>query len=374
MCQASPMLRATGSVAAPNVLTERPARRTTAHHKVVLLGTAGGSNPRAKRFGIANAVVVGDHAYVVDCGEGVHSQLWRAGIAMHRGRTPKGGATVGSIFLTHLHSDHVIDLPNLLLGFWPDHTVQILGPGPSVFQALVPVDGVIPRLFRPEEPAPGTKAMVAHLLSAYAYNINVRIAWEGRKDFTDRIVVRDIGVAGHGAAPDIDLGVTAGAESPEAAAPPMEPVEIQPEDERGVRVTAILVQHAPVFPALAYRFDTPGGSVVFSGDTGPCDNVRRLAAGADVLVHEAIDLEWMAQRVNHLPNRAAVMGHLGRAHCPPEDAGRIAAQAGVRTLVLSHLVPGDDDVPAEQWEARVRPHFDGEVLCGADLDELPLGE
>ena len=179
MCQASPMLRATGSVATPNVLTERPARRTTAHHKVVLLGTAGGSNPRAKRFGIANAVVVGDHAYVVDCGEGVHSQLWRAGIAMHRGRTPKGGATVGSIFLTHLHSDHVIDLTNLLLGFWPDHTVQILGPGPSAFPTLVPVDGVMPRLFRPEEPAPGTKAMVAHLLSAYAYNINVRIAWEG---------------------------------------------------------------------------------------------------------------------------------------------------------------------------------------------------
>ena len=110
-----------------------------------------------------------------------------------------------------------------------------------------------------------------------------------------------------------------------------------------------------MFPALAYRFDTPGGSVVFSGDTGPCDNVRRLAAGADVLVHEAIDLEWMAERVNHLPNRDAVMGHLGRAHCPPEDAGRIAAQAGVRTLVLSHLVPGDDDVPAEQWERGCAP-------------------
>jgi ribonuclease BN (tRNA processing enzyme) len=266
----------------------------------------------------------------------------------------------------------VIDLTNLLLGFWPDHTVQILGPGPSAFPALEPVDGVIPRLFRPEEPAPGTKAMVAHLLSAYAYNINVRIGWEGRKDFTDRIVVRDIGVTGHGPAPDIDLGVVASAESPVTAAPPMEPVEIQPEDERGVRVSAILVQHAPVFPALAYRFDTPGGSVVFSGDTGPCDNVSRLAAGADVLVHEAIDLGWMAERIKHLPNRDAVMGHLGRAHCPPEDAGRIAAKAGVRTLVLSHLVPGDDEVSPEEWEARVRPYFDGEVLCPADLDELDL--
>lgn len=350
----------------------RPVRRTTARHKVVLLGTAGGSNPKANRFGIANAVVVDEHAYVIDCGEGVHRQLWRAGIAMHRGRTPKGGATVGSIFLTHLHSDHVIDLSNLLLGFWPDHAVQIFGPGPSVLPAPQPIKGVIPRLFRPEEPAPGTAAMVEHQLAAYAYNINIRIATEGRKDFTDRITVREIGVAGHGPAPDIDLGVVASGESPATAAPAMDPVEILPEDEHGVRVTAILVQHAPVFPALAYRFDTPGGSVVFSGDTGPCDNVRRLATGADVLVHEAIDLEWMAEQVRHLPNRDAVMGHLASSHCPAEDAGAIASQAGVQTLVLSHLVPGDDDLPAEHWEARVRPHFDGEVLCASDLDELDL--
>ena len=373
------MLRAIGSTASSTAAdpstaerAERPTRRTTARRKVVLLGTAGGSNPKANRFGIANAVVVDDHAYVIDCGEGVHRQLWRAGIAMHRGRTPKGGATVGSIFLTHLHSDHVIDLSNLLLGFWPDHPVQVFGPGPSVLPEPEPVDGVAPRLFRPEEPAPGTAAMVTHQLAAYAYNINIRIATEGRKDFTDRIAVREIGVAGHGRAPDIDLGVFASGESPATAAPAMDPVEILPEDERGVRVTAILVQHAPVFPALAYRFDTPGGSVVLSGDTGPCDNVRRLATGADVLVHEAIDLEWMAEQVRHLPNRDAVMGHLASSHCPAEDAGRIASQAGVRTLVLSHLVPGDDDLPAEHWESRVRPHFDGEVLCAADLDEIPL--
>jgi ribonuclease BN (tRNA processing enzyme) len=66
------------------------------------------------------------------------------------------------------------------------------------------------------------------------------------------------------------------------------------------------------------------------------------------------------------------MGHLASSHCPAEDAGRIASQAGVRTLVLSHLVPGDDDLPPEHWEARVRPHFDGEILCAADLDEIPL--
>ncbi len=154
----------------------------------------------------------------------------------------------------------------------------------------------------------------------------------------------------------------------------MEPVEIYPTDDRGVRVTAILVQHAPVFPALAYRFDTPEGSVVFSGDTGPCDNVARLAQDADILVHEVIDLEWMERRISSsLPNREAVLSHLAVAHTTPDQAGAIATKANVGTLVLSHLVPGDDDLTTEEWEAKARPHFAGSLMCGRDLDELALG-
>ena len=112
--------------------------------------------------------------------------------------------------------------------------------------------------------------MLDHLLRAYAYNINVRIADEGRHDFTRLLNVREVGV-------DIPLGVVASGASAASAAPPMDPIVIRPTDANGVTITAILVQHAPVFPALAYRFDTPAGSVVFSGDTGPCDNVVRLA-------------------------------------------------------------------------------------------------
>jgi ribonuclease BN (tRNA processing enzyme) len=132
------------------------------------------------------------------------------------------------------------------------------------------------------------------------------------------------------------------------------------------------VQHAPVFPAFGFRFDTPHGSVVFSGDTGPCSNVVRLARGADVLVHEVIEVGLLAQRLQRLPNFEAIRNHLASSHSSPEQVGQTATQAGVRTLVLSHLVPGDLDLTEADWEARVRPHFAGEIVCGVDLDEFAL--
>ena len=152
----------------------------------------------------------------------------------------------------------------------------------------------------------------------------------------------------------------------------MDPVEIYPRDENGVRVSAILVQHAPVFPAFGFRVDTPGGAVAFSGDTGHCDNVVRLAEGADILVHEVIDVDRLTERLRGSPNFVAVRNHLAMAHSSPEEVGDIATRAGVGTLVLSHLVPGDGDPSDAEWVARVRPHFDGEIICGVDLDELPL--
>ena len=125
-------------------------------------------------------------------------------------------------------------------------------------------------------------------------------------------------------------------------------------------------------PAFAYRFDTPSGSVVFSGDTGPCDNLVRLARNADYLVHEVIDVGFIAKRVALLPNRDNIVNHLTESHTSPEDAGRIAARANVKTLILSHLVPGDSEITEEEWEGRARTEFDGDVICGVDLDQFPL--
>ena len=377
MCQAARVLRDVADLDPPPVgevatRARRAHRRTTAGERFVLLGTAGGSNPKATRRGYSNAVVVGDAAYIVDCGEGVHGSAWRSGVAMHLERRPPGGATVRSIFLTHLHSDHVIDYANLILGLWPTHQIDVYGPGPAGLPIPVhPPDRVAPVLF-PEEPTPGVAHMTELLFRAFAYNLNERMADEGRHDVTSCIKVHEIGVRRDGCEPDIDLGVVADGSSPSAAAPAMDPVEIQPTDAHGVRVTAVLVQHAPVFPALAYRFDTPSGSVVFSGDTGPCDNVVRLAQGADYLVHEVINLDFLARRIAKLANRESIISHLASSHTSPQDAARIAERAGVGTLVLSHLVPGDDEFGEDEWEAWARPHFSGEVVCGVDLDQFAL--
>ena len=338
----------------------------------MLLGTAGGSTPKATRSGYANAVVVDDAAYLVDCGEGVHRQLWRAGLTVHP-RFGRHRPLVRAVFVTHLHADHIIDLANLVQGSWPSHPIDLFGPGPAGMPIpTFPPGAARPTMF-PDDPTPGLRATSDYLMRAFAYNINVRMADEGRPPLTDALRVHEVGVPRPGYVPDIDLGCTGDGSSQQAASPPMEPVVIQPEDDHGVQVSAVLVQHAPVFPAFGFRFDTPHGSVVFSGDTGACDNVVRLARGADVLVHEVIDLDRMTERLSRLPNHEAVRNHLGTAHTAPEQAGAIASRAGVGTLVLSHLVPGDLEPSEEEWEERVRPHFGGEVVCGVDLDEFALG-
>ena len=337
----------------------------------MLLGTAGGSNPKSTRSGYSNAVVVDDAAYIVDCGEGAHRQMWRAGLALNPG-FDRTRPLVRAMFLTHLHGDHIVDLPNFFMGSWPPQPVDIYGPAPASLPIpSFPPDLEVPLVY-PDEPVPGTRAALDHMLSAFAYNINLRIQDEGRKDVTQSVRVHEIGVRREGYVPDIDLEVVADCTSEEAASPPMDPVVIYPEDDHGVQVSAILVQHAPVFPAFGYRFDTPDGSVVFSGDTGECPNVARLARDADVLVHEVIDIERLAERIMRLPNGEQLRNHLASSHSSPEQVGATAKVAGVRQLVLTHLVPGDFEVTDDEWESRVRATFDGEVRCGVDLDEYSL--
>jgi len=385
MCQASDALRqAAASGPEPVAAIPPPRRSAIAAHgrrpplrvddreRLVVLGTSGGSPSKATRSGYANAVIVGNDAYLIDCGEGVGTQALLAGISVNRRRTPAGGATVKAICITHLHSDHIIDLANVVLSYWPDELIEIYGPGPAgVPIPTFPADREV-ELVYPDDPTPGVASFVAHLFAAFAYNINVRMADEGRINPLERLRVHEIGVRRAGYVPQIDLGVDGSGDSDESAAPAMDPVVVHPCDDNGVTISTILVQHAPVFPALAYRVDAPSGSVVFSGDTGPCDNVVRLARGADILVHEVIDLEFVSRRVAHLPNHDALTTHMAKAHTSPEEAGRIAAEAGVTTLVLSHLVPGDDEIPEAVWEERARRHFGGRVVCGVDLDEFSL--
>jgi len=140
------------------------------------------------------------------------------------------------------------------------------------------------------------------------------------------------------------------------------------EDDR-VKVTAILVPHGPVFPSFAYRFDTDQGSVVFSGDTGPSENIVTLATGADILVHEVINLPFY-EKTGVPP---ALLEHFAVAHTPDDKVGELAHRAGVSTLVLSHLVPSNPQwVSDEEYTRNAKTGFDGDVIVGTDLMKIPI--
>jgi ribonuclease BN (tRNA processing enzyme) len=142
------------------------------------------------------------------------------------------------------------------------------------------------------------------------------------------------------------------------------------QDER-VKVTAALVDHPPVVPAFAFRFDCPDRSIVFSGDTNKSDNLIRLATGADVLVHETLWVPAVDRLVARVPNAATLKKHIIDSHTAVEDVGRVAAAAGVKMLVLSHLVPADDPaLTDETWICGARPYFKEEIVVARDGMEL----
>jgi ribonuclease BN (tRNA processing enzyme) len=336
--------------------------------RLVLLGTAGGSPywANSRRAGIASAVVVGDRYYLVDAGHEVVRQLAAAGLGNHESDTDGPLDALRAVFLTHLHSDHVVDLTNVLsAGLYnglarADRPVRIFGPGNR--GALPPLFGAraTPPVTAPENPTPGTAEMIDMMTRAFATDYNDRAYDGGSPAPTELFFAADVPI------PEQYLADPNGNPHPR-----MSPVRFH-EDDR-VRVSATLVQHAPAFPALAYRFDTDAGSVVFSGDTGPSENLVELARGADVLVHEAIDTEW-AERLLPSPRTAeqeALFRHLVDAHTAVEQVAPIACAAGVGTLVLSPLIPGN--WPEERWE-RARGAFPGRFVVGHDLAVVQLAQ
>jgi ribonuclease BN (tRNA processing enzyme) len=339
--------------------------RSDARTKIVLLGTSGGpgwGTTEPPRQGIASALVVGDRYYLVDAGEGVGFRLMDAKLGSWQTRAALSG--LRAVFLTHLHSDHINDLSNILsLGAYnglgqADIPVQIWGPGNR--GVLPPKTGShpMPPIVAPENPTPGTEEMIGLLVRAFATDFNDR-AIDGGMPVPQQMF------AGH----DIPLPERLVDDPNGDPHPRMKPVVFY-EDDR-VRVSATLVQHAPVFPSFAFRFDTEDGSVVFSGDTGPSENLIRMARGADVLVHEVIATEWAAQRYPEprSPEDEAAFQHLIKSHTPVEEVGTVAEAAGVPALVLNHFVPGS--WPVEKWQA-AQTGYSGKVVIGSDLDEIGL--
>jgi ribonuclease BN (tRNA processing enzyme) len=127
-----------------------------------------------------------------------------------------------------------------------------------------------------------------------------------------------------------------------------------------------------VFPAFAFRFETEDGSIVFSGDTSPSENLVELAADADVLVHEAIDGQAYEALYPQprTPEQEALLQHLLGAHTTIEDVGPVAERAGARTLVLNHLAPANS--PVSRWE-QAQDGFSGRLVVGADLEQIGVG-
>ncbi|KSZ58372.1 metallo-beta-lactamase [Rhodococcus pyridinivorans KG-16] len=335
--------------------------------RLVLLGTSGGPPywPGSEREGISSAVVVGDRYYLVDAGHGVMRRLRGAELGPNFATDLDGPLdALGGIFLTHLHSDHVVDLNNILTegiynGLQHVEKIPVYGPGNR---------GVLPPLFgedpapepvAPGNPTPGTREMTDLLVQAFATDFNDRL-FDNRKPAPDALWE----------AFDVPVPAQYLADPNGNPCPDMEPFTFF-EDDR-VRVSATLVDHAPVFPALAYRFDSDDGSIVFSGDTGPTPNLVKLARGADVLVHEVIDPAW-PESLFPEPRTDAQEGlyqHLVQSHTLIEDLGPIAQEAGVGTLVLSHMVPGNR--PDSTWEG-CGTGFDGRLVIGHDLDVVGVG-
>jgi ribonuclease BN (tRNA processing enzyme) len=288
----------------------RITRAQRAGTKLVLLGTGGGPRPRTASSASAQVIVANNVAYVVDCGDGVARQLAFAGVPL---------PALRHVFITHQHSDHNADYGNLLWLAWTAGLrtrVDTWGPPPL-------------------------ERMTKLFFEMNAYDIDTRISNEGRPPLAPLVHAHELR----------DGGLVM--------------------SDENLKVTAALVDHPPVVPAFAYRFDAPDRSIVISGDTAPSDNLVKLAAGADVLVHSVMYPSAIDRLVARVPNAAALKASILAHQTSAEDAGRVAARAGVKALVLSHFVPPDDpDVTDAMWTEAARQHFKGTVILGRDLLEI----
>ncbi len=274
--------------------------------RVTLLGTAAGPPVRLNRYQMSTLVEAGGERLLFDCGRGTTLRLTQAGIPI---------GEVDKLFLTHLHSDHIVDIPDLYLSAWAARSqrkfpLEIWGPA-------------------------GTHAMMENLQKAFAFDIHIR------RDVDEHFSAEGIKAISH----DISEGVVY--------------------EKNGVKVTAFLVDHGPVKPAFGYRVDYSGHSVVISGDTRPNENLVRHSQGVDVLIHEAIDPEGFRKHPGTLSiaQSQAIMAH----HSTPAQAGEIFTRVKPRLAVYSHYPDDADLINA------TRKTYSGPLQVGEDLMTIDIG-
>ena len=298
------ILAGAGALLASSVVAHAAAPSGMAGTKLVLLGTTGAPYFIPERKMNGQAIVIDGRVYVIDTGYGVVGRMTEAKLDF---------SEVAGIFLTHLHSDHVPDYPMLVY-------------------EIAHARGISPvAVFGPE----GMRQVHAGALQVFG------------EDFAHR--------------PEMMRGLP----------PPDQRFAVTQISEDGVifqddsvKVTALAVPHFTI-PSYAYRFDSRDRSIVISGDTRAFEPLANLAKGADVLVHEAIYLPGFAAPPYNMPE--PMLKSATTVHTTPEQAGQIAQEAGVKTLVLSHLIPGESTTPDEIWRAQATKHFSGEIIVGHDL-------
>lgn len=275
--------------------------------KVTLLGT-GSPAPAMNRFGPSTLVEAGDQKLLFDAGRGALQRLTQAKVRWQE---------IDGVFLTHLHSDHVVGFPDLWLTGWlvgpgRDHPLAVWGPT-------------------------GTSRMLRHLKQAFDFDIDIRLS-------DDR--ASPTGVLMH--AQDIREGVVF--------------------EKDGLRVTAFEVDHGPVRPSLGYRVDYRGRSVVLSGDTRVSSNLIKHAQGIDLLIHE-VAVPGSFQRAGVNAERVkSVLDH----HVTPEQAGEVFLATKPRLAVFSHIV--QPDATEQEMLSGVRRTYAGPVEIGEDLMVIEVGD
>ncbi len=290
--------------------------------ELVLLGT---SSPihSAHRFGPAQAIIGGDKTILIDCGWGATLRLYQAGI-----RLP----SIDAVFFTHLHSDHTTDFADFLVMRW-------------VGGITVPLP-----VYGPE----GTANMVAGFRQALSADTRFRLAHHGDK------------LSPIGTACDV-IEISAGEQ----------PVEIAKIGD--MTISAFAVDHRPVIPAYGFRVERNGRSIVISGDTNPCQGLINGARDADMLVCDSMNRAMMTAFEENLrrignPLQAALLADAHTYHASTEDAASVAQAAGVKHLVLSHVMPAISEEPAviEQFTAGLDKIYDGKMTVARDLMRVPV--
>ncbi len=261
-----------------------------------------------ERFGPAHLVQHQGRSLLVDCGSGVTQRLLAAGCP---------GRDLDALLLTHLHSDHITDLGDVIITRWVTTFDAQAAP--------LPIIG-----------PPGTAEVVRATLAAFGFDIGYRIAHHD--DLTEP--------------------------------PPLEVHEYTEGpvwDREPVRITAAPTDHRPVEPTLGFRVDCEGTAVVLAGDTVPCAGLDDLSAGADALVHTVIREDL----VNQIPMQR--FKDICDYHSSVQQAAATAARAGVGTLILTHYVPAIAPGQEEQWRQLAATEFDGRIELGDDLHRVQVG-